>query len=95
MEERRTLTFSRTESAREPHGAVVTHSPTLIPAFADSAKLEISEILFLNRDAALTIISPLFLANSVVLTVRPESITVFIVFSLADTKTSAGDPLTI
>jgi hypothetical protein len=40
-------------------------------------------------------ISPLFLAKSVVLTVLPELETVFIVFSLAETNTSAGEPFTI
>ena len=52
-------------------------------------------MLSAKRDVAFTIISPLFLANSVVFTVRPESETVFIVFSLAETNTSAGEPFTI
>jgi hypothetical protein len=48
-----------------------------------------------NRDVAFTIISPPFLANSVAFTMRPELETVFIVFSLAETNTSAGEPVTI
>lgn len=90
-----TPALSRMVSAREPHGAMATQNPTLMPGLEDLDKLLILVMLPANRDAAFTMISPLFLPNSVVFTVRPESDTAFIVFSLADTKTSAGEPFTI
>jgi hypothetical protein len=83
------------ESARTPHGAVVTHNPTLIPGLEDFERLARLVTVSAKRDAVFTMISPLFLAKSVVLTVLPELETVFIVFSLAETNTSAGEPFTI
>ena len=87
--------FSTIEFARNPHGAVSTQRPTVIPEFTESERLVTSVILPANREVGLTMISPTFFANTLTVTVLSAFFTAFIVASLAETKTSAGDPFTI
>ena len=87
--------FFRMEFASDPHGAVATQSPTLIPALTASVRLTTSVIRLAYFEFGLTIISPTFLAKLSTLNVLPAFFTVVIVASLAETNTSAGDPFTI